>query len=93
MKTKDKIVIEPRQDVARRLKIVNGHLSRVIKMVEDGVYCIDILQQTSAVKNALKKAEEVLLINHLNNCVVSALKSGADEKTAKELGEVFRKLC
>lgn len=82
----------PRQNVVRRLKIVEGHLHKVIEMVEGGTYCIDVLQQTSAVRSAIKKAEEILLINHLNSCVVNALKSGADEKTAEELGRVFRKL-
>ncbi|MFZ4632545.1 MAG: metal-sensitive transcriptional regulator [Patescibacteria group bacterium] len=82
----------PRQDVSRRLKIVAGHLNKVIEMVDEGIYCIDILQQTSAVRSAIKRAEEVLLINHLNSCVVSALKSGANKKTADELASVFRKL-
>lgn len=82
----------PKQNVVRRLKIIAGHVAKIIKMVENGTYCIDILQQTSAVKNALKKAEEILLINHLNSCVINALKSGADKKTAEELGRVFRKL-
>ncbi len=82
----------PKQDVARRLKIVKGHLAKTIEMVEGGTYCIDILQQTAAIRNAIKKAEEILLINHLNSCVVSALKSGLNEKTADELGRVFRKL-
>lgn len=92
MATKSKKNIKPRDDVLRRLRIVEGHVSRIIKMVEDGTYCIDVLQQTSAVRNALKKAEEIILINHLNNCVIDALKSGADEKTAEELGRVFRRL-
>ncbi len=92
MKHESKNKMLPKQNVVRRLKIIEGHVSRIIKMVEDGTYCIDILQQTSAVKNALKKAEEILLINHLNSCVINALKSGADEKTAEELGRVFRKL-
>jgi len=82
----------PKEDVVRRLKIAEGHIARIIKMVEDGKYCIDILQQTAAVKSALKKAEEILLINHLNSCVINALKDGADEKTAEELGRLFRKL-
>lgn len=92
MKSEVKNKITPKQNVVRRLKIVGGHVAKIIKMVEDGTYCINILQQTSAVKNAIKKAEEILLINHLNSCVISALKSGADEKTAQELGRVFRKL-
>lgn len=92
MTAKAKSKATPKQNVVRRLKIIEGHVARIIKMVEDGTYCIDVLQQTSAVKNALKKAEEILLINHLNSCVINALKSGANEKTTEELGKVFRKL-
>ena len=84
--------LSPREDVIRRLKIAAGHLNGVIEMAEAGVYCIDVLQQTSAVRSAIKKAEEVLLVNHLNSCVISALKSGATKKTADELAQVFRKL-
>ncbi len=87
-----KTLATPRQNVARRLKIVEGHLHKVIEMVEGGTYCIDVLQQSSAVRSAIKKAEEILLVNHLNSCVVNALRSGADEKTAAELGRVFSKL-
>ncbi len=89
-KRKEKLL--PRQDVARRLKIVKGHLAKVIEMVEEGVYCIDVLQQTAAVRSAIKKAEEILLVNHLNSCVVDAFKSGGDNKTIAELGKVFQKI-
>lgn len=81
----------PRQDVVRRLKIAQGHVGKIIEMVEDGVYCIDIMQQTSAVRSAIKKAEEVLLMNHLNNCVVNAIKNNGKDKAIKELIQVFRK--
>ncbi len=90
--TETKVQTNPRQAVLRRLKVVAGHLNKVIEMVENGTYCIDILQQTVAIRNAIKKSEEILLINHLNSCVVKALKSGADEKTTEELGRIFRKL-
>lgn len=83
----------PRQDVARRLKIVEGHLRKVIEMVEDGVYCIDVLQQTSAVKNAIKKAEEILLVNHINHCVVKAINTNGKDKAIEELAQVFRKVA
>ena len=83
--------MNPKQDVARRLKIVDGHLRKVIEMVENDVYCIDILQQTSAVKSAIKKAEEVLLKNHMSHCVVRAIKTNGQEKAVKELMQVFRK--
>lgn len=87
-----KTKLTPRQNVVRRLKIVAGHLNRVIKMVEDGVYCIDVLQQTAAVRSAVKHAEEVLLVNHLNHCVVKAIKSNSQAKAIEELAQVFRKI-
>lgn len=81
----------PRQDVVRRLKIAQGHVGKIIEMVENGVYCIDIMQQTSAVRSAIKKAEEVLLLNHLNSCVVNAIKNNEKDKAIDELVQVFRK--
>jgi len=85
--------ISPRENVARRLKIVEGHLRKVIEMVEDGVYCIDVLQQTSAVKSAIKKAEEILLVNHINHCVVKAINTNGKDKAIEELAQVFRKVA
>ncbi|MFA6995226.1 MAG: metal-sensitive transcriptional regulator [Patescibacteria group bacterium] len=81
----------PKQDVVRRLKIVNGHIKKIIEMVENNFYCIDILQQTAAVKSAVKKAEEVLLKNHINHCVVRAINTNGKEKAINELMQVFKK--
>lgn len=61
-------------------------------MVEDDVYCIDVLQQTSAVRGAIKKAEEVLLINHVNHCLVNAVQSSGKDKAIEELALVLRKM-
>lgn len=84
--------LSPRQDVAKRLRIAEGHIGKIIKMVESDVYCIDILQQTVAVRGAIKKAEEVLLDNHLNHCVAKAISSNRKEKAIDELKQVFRRL-
>lgn len=89
---KKKFPIAPKQNAARRLKIVRGHLDKVIAMVENDDYCIDILQQSAAIRSAIKKAEEILLINHMNSCVVSAFKNGGNKKTIEELSLVFKKL-
>lgn len=80
-----------KQDVVRRLKIVDGHIKKIIEMVENNSYCIDILQQTVAVKNAVKRAEEVLLKNHINHCVVRAINTNGKEKAINELMQVFKK--
>ena len=70
-----------------------GHLKANLKMVEEGRYCIDIIQQNQAVIAALKKVNEMILRNHLDSCVTTAIK-GKDEaerkRVLKELEEVFK---
>ena len=85
--------LDPRQDAARRLKIADGHLKKVIEMIEEGVYCIDVMQQTAAVKSAIKKAEEILLVNHMNHCLINAINAGGKDKAVEELAQVFRKVA
>lgn len=93
MKEKNKRVLHPRQDVSRRLKIARGHLDKVIEMIDEGIYCVDVLQQSSAVRSAIKKAEEILLVSHLNHCVIDAMQSPKKSaETVRELGELFRKM-
>lgn len=62
-------------------------------MVEEGRYCIDVIQQNQAVIAALKKVNEMILRNHLDSCVTTAIK-GKDEmerkRVLKELEEVFK---
>ena len=59
-------------------------------MVEKGIYCIDIITQTSAVKRALSSIEDVIMENHLNSCVVPQIKEGKGAKATKEILEVYR---
>lgn len=74
-----------------RLKIIEGHLRKVREMVEEGKYCPDIIQQSTAVQSALKRVDELLLEGHLKACVTEAIKSGGGEKEISELLEAFRK--
>ena len=77
--------------VVRRLKIAKGHLERVIKMVEEGMYCIDVLQQSLAVQSALKRADELVLTHHLQTCVSDAVRQGKKDEAIAEVVEVFKK--
>lgn len=85
------IIIDHKKDVVRRLKIIEGHLKKIISMVEEDVYCVDVLHQTAAVRSAIKKSENILLENHLNHCVVRAIKSNGERKALDELVEVFKR--
>lgn len=81
----------PKQNVQHRLKIVRGHLDKILEMVDADAYCIDILTQTKAVRSAIEKAEAVLLENHLNHCVVNHVKQGRTKQAVAEIMEVFKK--
>lgn len=78
-----------KEDALHRLKIAHGHLEKIIEMVENDAYCIDVLTQTKAVQQALKKTDEVLLENHLSCCVVDHIKGGRAKQATDEIMKVF----
>lgn len=79
-------------DIVRRLKSVEGHVRGVQRMVEEGAYCIDIVNQITAVQRALKKVSGLVLDQHLHSCVTDAMRGtdvAARERVLGELLEVF----
>lgn len=77
--------------VTHRLKIAWGHLEKVIKMVDEGAYCIDVLFQSKAVQKALKETDHLIMENHLQTCTSDAIKKGDSEKAISEVMQVLRK--
>ena len=80
------------EDVLKRLRIIEGHLKGVIRMVEGDAYCIDVIRQVQAVEAALNKVSAQILDGHLNSCVITAIQ-GDDpverKRVLKEVLEVF----
>ncbi len=74
----------------RRLKIIEGQVRGLQRMVEDDKYCIDIITQTSAVKSALSGVEDVILKDHLSGCLVDQVKSGQEKKATAEILEIYK---
>ena len=76
----------------RRLKTVEGHIRGIEHMVEQEVYCIDILRQIQAVQAALNKVSTQILDEHLHSCLLTAVR-GDDpaerERVLAEISEVF----
>jgi DNA-binding FrmR family transcriptional regulator len=75
-----------------RLKTVEGHLRGIIRMVEDDAYCIDVIRQIQAVEAALNKVSSIILEEHLNSCVITAIQgedAGERERVLTEIKEVF----
>ena len=80
------------QDIVRRLKSVEGHVRGVGRMVEEGAYCVDVVNQILAVQRALKKISSLVLDRHLRSCVTHAIQgtdAAAKERVLGELMEVF----
>ena len=77
--------------ITHRLKIARGHLNKVIKMMEDDVYCIDVMHQMQAVESGLKETGNLLLENHLTSCVADAIKEGRQKEAIAEVMSVFKK--
>ena len=74
----------------RRLKIVEGQLRGLQDMILKDTYCIDVITQTSAVKQALSNIEDVLLENHLSHCALHQIKSGNEKKAIGEILKVYQ---
>lgn len=80
------------QKILHQLKIARGHLERVIKMTEEGAYCIDIVHQSLAVQAALKKIDEKIMKRHMENCVATAIREGKDQEVIDEVMKVMEKM-
>lgn len=82
---------DTQERILHRLKIAKGHLGRVIEMVEEDTYCIDVIHQSQAVQRALEEADSVILENHLKTCAVEHIKKGNVGKSTEEIMKVFKK--
>jgi DNA-binding FrmR family transcriptional regulator len=77
-----------------RLKRIEGQARGISRMVDEEKYCIDILTQISALKNALQAVAVGLLDDHLKHCVLDAARAGGDEADQKiqEASEAIARL-
>jgi len=79
-----------KEKLIRRLKIIEGQIRGLQEMLERGTYCIDVITQTSAIKQALSGVEDALMESHLSTCVVHQMKKGEDKKAVDEIIKVYR---
>lgn len=76
--------------IIRRLKLIEGQVRGLQKMIENNTYCIDVITQTSAVKQGLSNVEDLLLENHLGGCILNQIKSGQTDKAKEEILKVYK---
>ena len=94
MKVKNKNIKNIKSEILHRLKISRGHLNKIIKMVEEDKYCIDIVHQSLAVQAALKKADGLVLKNQLQTCVAESFsRAGIELNMIGIAGVVFGHGC
>ena len=79
-----------KEKIGINFKKVNSHVLKIIKMLEEGHYCIDIMQQNLAVIGLLKSAHQMLLENHLNTCFKNAMASKDEGIKTKMIGEILQ---
>lgn len=72
----DVISVEHKADALARLRRIEGQVKGLQKMVEEGRYCVEVLQQLAAVQEALRGVTKVVMRNYLENCATNALRSG-----------------
>ena len=76
----------------KRLKTIEGHIRGIQRMLEEDAYCIDVINQVHAVQSALNKVNKQILDQHLNSCVITAIR-GDDpqerERILKEITDVY----
>jgi DNA-binding FrmR family transcriptional regulator len=75
-------------DVVKRLRRAEGHLRRVISMIEEARPCLDVAQQLHAVEKALGEAKKTLIHDHVDHCLDAA--ANGQGKTARSVVNEFR---
>ncbi|MBI6872175.1 MULTISPECIES: metal-sensing transcriptional repressor [Clostridium] len=83
---------EERKKALQALKTSKGQIEGIIKMIEEGRYCIDISNQIAASQSLLKKANLLILKQHLNHCVKDAFMNNSGDKKVDEVIDLLSKL-
>ena len=80
---------ETKIPVLKRLSRIEGQVRGIVRMVEEDRYCIDVVTQISAVRAALRRAEEEILRDHVGHCVEHAIASGNKSEQRKKVAEIM----
>ena len=81
---------EVKEKAIRRLQILEGQVRGLQKMVQEEKYCVDILYQSLAAKEALSGVEDLILENHLSTHAAEQMKNGQSQKAVKEILSIYK---
>lgn len=68
-------------DVVKRLKRADGHMRKIVAMIEEGRPCAHVAQQLAAVEAAVRQAKQVYIRDHIDNCLDDVLPDGPRAKS------------
>ncbi len=71
------------------LKTSKGQIEGIIKMIEDERYCMDVSNQIMAAQSLLKKANILILKQHIQHCVKTAIRDGSEESGEEKIQEII----
>ena len=77
---------DEQKEALKTLKISKGQIEATIKMIEDGRYCVDVSNQIIAAQSLLKKANLLILKQHMNHCVAEAFEH---DKGSEKIDEII----
>lgn len=83
---------EEKKKALQALKTSKGQIEGIIKMIEDSRYCVDVSNQIIAAQSLLKKANMLILKQHLHHCVKDALVNGNGEEKVNEIIDLLSKI-
>lgn len=78
-----------REAVKRLLKTARGQIDGVLKMLDDGQYCVDVSNQILAAQAVLRRANKAILKGHLEGCVRSAFHAGDRSEEEEKIQEIL----
>ncbi len=83
---------DEKKQALQALKTARGQIDGIIKMIEDGRYCIDISNQIFASSAMLKRANLLILKQHMNHCVLEAARQGNGGEKIDEVIGILSKI-
>lgn len=80
---------ETTTNIINRLKSIEGHVRGIERMVVNGEYCVDIVNQILAVQRALEKVNALVLERHLHTCVTTAIRGDNPDERERVIDEIM----
>ena len=86
------LLSEHKRKALRRLKIIQGQVGGITKLVEEERYCLEVLTQIAAIQEALRGVSKEIVRNQLETCVTDSVEKGDGEEHYQELTDIMFKL-